>query len=124
MNTATEATSDDNQIRLRGRLAVLATSRTMPSGDQLCSFRVTVARPPGGRVLVDTIACSTTRARVRRTIERCQPGERVEISGSLHRRFWRTPTGPTSRYEVDVSSARLISRRQTSASPSQKPVSA
>jgi hypothetical protein len=38
---------------------------------------------------------------------RSSPGEVLEVSGSLRRRFWRTGTGiPTSRYEVDVVSAR------------------
>jgi hypothetical protein len=27
--------------------------------------------------------------------------------GSLHRRFWRTPSGPASRYAVDVDTVRL-----------------
>ena len=107
--------SDDNQVFLRGRLAAAPLVRDLPSGDVLCSFRLTIPRPPGSRARVDSIACSTTRARVRRTLERGEPGDEFEITGSVHRRFWRSPNGPASRYEVDVSSARLSARRKIDA---------
>jgi single-strand DNA-binding protein len=32
----------------------------------------------------------------------------VEVSGSLRRRFWRTPAGPASRYEVEVNAIRRV----------------
>jgi single-strand DNA-binding protein len=105
----------DNQVFLRGRLAAVPVVRQLPSGDELCSFRLTIARPPGARVSVDTIACSTTRARVRRSLERAEPGDQFEITGSLHRRFWRSPSGPASRYEVDVVTARLTARPRSGA---------
>jgi single-strand DNA-binding protein len=107
--------SADNQVFLRGRLAAAPLIRQLPSGDELCSFRLTIDRPPGSRVSVDTIACSTTRARVRRTLERGEPGDQYEVTGSLRRRFWRAPTGPASRYEVDVTTARLTTRRRSGA---------
>lgn len=104
----------DNQVFLRGRLGQDPVVRVLPSGDELCSFRITVRRPPGGRVRVDSLDCSTTSKRVRRTLERLVPGDEVELTGSLHRRFWRSPSGPASRYEVDVSLLRRLSaRRQT-----------
>lgn len=104
--------TSDNQVFLRGRLAVEPTLRELPSGDELCSFRLTVARPPGGRVRVDSLDCSTTKPRVRKTLERTLPGDIVEVTGRLHRRFWRSPTGLASRYEVDVESIRLTTRRR------------
>jgi single-strand DNA-binding protein len=36
------------------------------------------------------------------------PGQVVEVTGSLHRRFWRSPAGLASRYEVDVASLKII----------------
>jgi single-strand DNA-binding protein len=36
------------------------------------------------------------------------PGTLVEIQGALRRRFWRTPTGSVSRYEVEVISLRRL----------------
>ena len=99
----------DNQVFLRGALADVAQVRTLPSGDELCSFRLTVQRPAGsyGRTRVDSIDCATTRAAARKTALRLSPGELLEVTGSLRRRFWRSGSGsPASRYEVDVVSAR------------------
>lgn len=99
----------DNEVFLRGVLADAPRVRTLPSGDELCSFRLTVRRPKGsfGRTRVDSIDCATTRAAPRKAALRCSPGEVLEVTGSLHRRFWRGEGGaPTSRYEVDVTSAR------------------
>ena len=107
--------TEDNSVTLRGRLAAESTTRTLPSGDELVAFRITVSRPPGSRGTVDSIACSTTRARVRRSVQRARPGDWLELSGRLHRRFWSRPTGVASRYEVDVVAARVIDRRRTDA---------
>jgi single-strand DNA-binding protein len=95
----------DNCVLLRGLLAAEPVVRTMPSGDELCSFRLTVPRPAEthGRARSDSIDCASTRASVRRTVARCSPGQRLEVAGSLRRRFWRSIAGtPASRYEVDV----------------------
>jgi single-strand DNA-binding protein len=95
----------DNYVLLRGLLAAEPLVRTMPSGDELCSFRLTVPRPAEthGRARSDSIDCASTRASVRRTVARCSPGQRLEVAGSLRRRFWRSVAGtPASRYEVEV----------------------
>lgn len=115
MDKPTATSPDDNHVFLRGRLAASPVIRELPSGDELCSFRLTIPRPPGSRVRVDSIECSTTRLRVRRSLERGEAGDQFEITGSLHRRFWRSQTGPASRFEVDVSSARISARRQIDA---------
>lgn len=121
---STAATNEDvNTVLLRGRLAAAPELRTLPSGDELCSFRLTVDRPPGSRARVDSIDCSAAGARVRRTIERARPGDELAVRGSLHRRFWRSPGGLASRYEVVVQNARISSRRRTVASPVRKRVS-
>lgn len=97
----------DNVVFLRGRLADDPEVKDLPSGDQLAVFRLTVTRPPGGRVKVDSIDCASVRARVRKTLTRATPGDVLEVSGTLQRRFWRSPSGPTSRYTVDVDTIRL-----------------
>ncbi len=98
----------DNYVFLRGVLAAEPALRQLPSGDELCSFRITVGRAVVTRVRVDSIDCSSTRAIVRRSATRLSPGDQVEVTGALHRRFWRTPNGaPASRYEVDVTKLRL-----------------
>ena len=99
--------SRDNQVFLRGRLAAAAEFRELPSGDVLAVFRVTVARPSADRARVDSIECVSVRAKVHRSLTRAEPGDEVEVTGALHRRFWRTPTGPASRYAVDAESVRV-----------------
>jgi single-strand DNA-binding protein len=111
-NTAAGESGDDlNTVHLRGRLATTPTPRELPSGDELWGFRLTVARPPGERGRVDSIDCSTTRARVQRVLARASPGDTVEATGALRRRFWRGATGLASRYEVDVSALARVGRR-------------
>jgi single-strand DNA-binding protein len=96
-----------NEVRLCGVFAATAITRILPSGDELVSFRVTVARPTGGRTRVDSIDCASTKATVRRSAGRCEPGDVVELAGSLRRRFWRSPAGtPASKYEVEVTTLR------------------
>jgi single-strand DNA-binding protein len=113
--TTHDETLGDNEVFLRGLLAATADPRELPSGDELVAFRLTVARPPGERTRVDSIDCATTSQRVRRCLERAGPGDRLEIHGNLHRRFWRSPAGVSSRYEVQVTSARLSRRRRNDA---------
>jgi single-strand DNA-binding protein len=109
----------DNEVFLRGRLAAEPEARTLPSGDELWAFRLTVPRPDDARsdskARVDSIDCATLSARVRRCLVRAAPGDELEVSGSLHRRFWRTASGLGSRYEVIVDSARLAKRRRSDA---------
>lgn len=107
MSANNEVRESDNDVFLRGRLADVPVDKDMPSGDVLTVFRLTVARPPGDRVRVDSLECVTARPRVRRTLSRAAPGDEVEVVGSLHRRFWRSPIGPASRYAVDVDTVRL-----------------
>lgn len=102
------ATESDNYVFLRGRLAAAAQVKELPSGDRMVVFRLTVSRPARDRVRVDSLECVTTKARARRTLERARPGDELEVQGSLRRRFWRGPTGPTSRYSVDAESVRSL----------------
>ena len=50
MSTRDDRPADDqadNTVFLRGRLAADPVARTLPSGDELCSFRLTVTRAAG-----------------------------------------------------------------------------
>lgn len=107
MTTTAESPSSDNYVFLRGRLAAAVEYRDLPSGDALAVFRVTVTRPSADRARVDSIECASVRAKVHRSLARAEPGDEVEINGALHRRFWRTPNGPASRYAVDVTTVRV-----------------
>jgi single-strand DNA-binding protein len=93
-----QSTSAANQVVLSGVFAGEAVLRTLPSGDELVSFRITVARPPGERARVD----------------KCRAGDSIELTGSLRRRFWRAASGgPASRYEVEVATLKRPPTRRT-----------
>jgi single-strand DNA-binding protein len=96
-----------NQVSLRGRLSAAAEQRGLPSGDQVVTFRLVVDRGPSngrssGRVTKDAIACVAWRADLRRRLLRLDEGAIIEVEGALRRRFWRSPQGVGSRYEVEV----------------------
>jgi single-strand DNA-binding protein len=95
-----------NQVFLRGLLVEAAVFKTLATGERLCQFRVNVPRPPGERARMDSIDCSSRRSGVLRAAQMWEPGDELVLTGSLHRRFWRGPSGVLSRYEVDVLTAR------------------
>lgn len=95
-----------NEVQLVGRLSAPAELRQLPSGDELASWRLVVQRPAlAGRGGVDVIDCASFAARIRRAATGWEPGELLEVAGSLRRRFWRAGAGTASRYEVEVSRA-------------------
>ncbi|MDQ1464033.1 MAG: single-strand DNA-binding protein [Actinomycetota bacterium] len=105
-----------NEVVLVGRLSGLPTTRTLPSGDELLSWRMVVGRDnraagrsDGGRSpTVDTIDCVAHRAAVRRLAAKWIGGEILEVKGALRRRFWRGAQGPASRCEVEVLEAKKL----------------
>ncbi|MEI7059186.1 single-stranded DNA-binding protein [Nocardioides sp. CCNWLW239] len=103
-----------NEVRLIGRLSLAAEEKELPSGDQLTAFRVVVNRPRdkrrGSRVQIDALECHTWVARVRRAAATWQVGDVIEVNGSLRRRFFKTGGRLQSMTEVEVSSARRVSR--------------
>ena len=79
-----------NDVLLRGRVSQEAVEKELPSGDKVVEFRLIVTRykQPG----VDTLDIGSWSAKSRRTALSLAPDEWVEISGSIHRRFWSGPT--------------------------------
>lgn len=112
MANKTDTTATANEVRLVGRVATGATTRELPSGDTVTMLRVVVARPPRARrprgPSSDTLDCAVWSARLRERAARLPPGALVEVQGALRRRFWRSPTGSASRYEVEVVSLRRL----------------
>jgi single-strand DNA-binding protein len=108
-----------NEVRLIGRLSLAAEEKELPSGDQLTAFRVVVNRPRdkrrGSRVQIDALECHTWVARVRRAAMTWQVGDVIEVNGSLRRRFFKTGGRLQSMTEVEVSSARRVSRSAAAA---------
>lgn len=117
MAAETEAgpAQDVNEVRLTGRVAAEPTTATLPSGDEVVQWRLVVGRGPADRgpsgrgPTVDTIDCSAWTSRLRSRAARLPAQTEVEVTGALRRRFWRSPAGPASRYEVEVTSLRRIS---------------
>jgi single-strand DNA-binding protein len=106
-------TPDDNQVRLTGTVAAVPQARVLPSGDEVVTVRLVVRRLPSTRErapTVDTVDCAAWRAGVRRTVASWAPGDKVAVEGALRRRFWRSPSGPASRYEVEVERGRRLGR--------------
>jgi single-strand DNA-binding protein len=113
---AQAAVEHSNEVHLVGRLAAPPVSRELPSGDLVVTFRLVVARDRTTRAsstraaTVDTIDCAAWTKATQRSAGAWEPGDVVEVRGALRRRFWRAPHGPSSRSEVEVSSARRAAR--------------
>jgi single-strand DNA-binding protein len=112
---STQVSQDDevNEVTLVGRLSRPAEAQVLPSGSELLKFRVIVGRPPSpaSRVTVDALDCVVWSRRPARSVAKWEPGDVVEVKGSLRRRFFAPAGGGrVSRCEVEVASARLIRR--------------
>ncbi|HET8593743.1 MAG TPA: single-stranded DNA-binding protein [Intrasporangium sp.] len=108
-----------NEVILWGRLPAAAEERVLPSGDSISVLRVVVPRRPGTgrteadrapRQMVDTIDVVCWSARTRRTAQRLNAGDWIEVEGALRRRFFGGPGGRQSRYEVEAAVLRRLVR--------------
>ena len=100
-----------NFVHLVGRVTATGEPRELPSGDTVHTVRVVVpreARRGQDRPGVDTIDVACWSAAARRGAARLAVDDHVEVHGALRRRFFRTPGGVASRYEVEA----LRMRRQ------------
>jgi len=101
--TAYEVIEEDyslNDVVLRGRVSQEAVEKELPSGDKVVEFRLIVTREKQSGV--DTLDIASWSAKSRRTALSLTPDEWVEVSGSIHRRFWSSPTGLASRWQVEA----------------------
>ena len=89
-----------NDLLLRGRVSAPATTKELPSGDKVVEFRLIVTRAE--REGVDTLDIAACSAKMRKVALTLQGDEWVEISGSIHRRFWQSPTGVASRWQIEA----------------------
>lgn len=97
-----------NEVVVGGRISGSPEERELPSGDTVVQLRLVVPRP-GSRVragrggaTVDTIDVACWTKALQRRAVRLKPGDVVTVRGALRRRFWRSPAGPASRYEVEA----------------------
>ena len=89
-----------NDLLLRGRVSAQAIEKELPSGDKVVEFRLIVSRLERGGV--DTLDIAAWSSKMRRSALTLKEGEWIEISGSIHRRFWSGPTGVASRWQVEA----------------------
>ena len=89
-----------NDVLLRGRVSQEAIEKQLPSGDKEVEFRLIVSRDRQSGV--DTLDIAAWSAKSRRSALSLVADEWVEISGSIHRRFWSGPAGLASRWQVEA----------------------
>jgi single-strand DNA-binding protein len=89
-----------NVVELCGRVSGTPTERELPSGDKVLEFRLIVTRE--SRLGVDTLDIGAWNSKVRRKCATLKEGEWIELSGSIHRRFWQGPSGVASRWQIEA----------------------
>ena len=89
-----------NDLLLRGRVSAPAVEKELPSGDRVVEFRVIVGREK--RDGVDTLDIGAWSAKSRRIALTLKSDEWIEISGGVHRRFWKGAGGIASRWQVEA----------------------
>ena len=89
-----------NDLLLRGRVSAPATTKELPSGDKVVEFRLIVTRLD--REGVDTLDIAAWSGKSRKTALSLKSDEWVEVSGSVHRRFWQSPAGLASRWQIEA----------------------
>lgn len=119
-----DAPATENAVVLVGRVSVPPETRTLPSGDELVTFRLVVPRsgPRRGvgakaRSTVDVLDIACWSARTRRCALRLQGGEMVRVEGALRRRFFRAGGATASRFEVKAASVRIVRTPTRQVSP-------
>ena len=112
-DTSTDAPGN-NVVILCGKVIRVAETRTLPSGDKVAEFRVSVPRAPRrGRTsagVVDWFNCAAWTATTRRAVERWQLGDIVELTGSLRTRHYVVGGAGRTALTVEVRSARRVQR--------------
>ena len=86
-----------NDVMLRGRVSDTAIERILPSGDKVVEFRLIVSR-----IELSGVDIAAWNAKSRRSALTLKPDEWIEVSGAIHRRFWKAPTGLASRWQVEA----------------------
>ncbi|MEU9836149.1 single-stranded DNA-binding protein [Streptosporangium sp. NPDC048047] len=100
---------DRNEVVLVGRLPEAASVRKLRSGSALTRWRLIVRRQQRARrIQVDTIPCASFVPEVALAAAGWLPGDMVEVTGSLRRRWWGDDGSKSSGYEVEVRSARHL----------------
>lgn len=115
-DTLSQHALHQNDVTLVGRVSGTPEPRTLPSGDEIVTFRLVVRRPPAAArrsaQVVDTIECVAWTARLRRRAARLVDGSTVQVTGSLRRRFSRAGGGAQSFYAVELATCAPVTSAQ------------
>jgi len=104
----TKSASGDylNQVSLVGRLSGVAKEKILPSGSKVVEFRLVIEREQdrsSSKKLVDTIDIATWSAVGRRSALKLGENSWISVNGAIRRRFWQSPSGLASRWQVEAS---------------------
>jgi single-strand DNA-binding protein len=100
-----------NQVALVGRLSGEAKEKVLPSGSKVVEFRLIIEREKdrsGSKQLVDTIDIATWSAAGRKSALKLDENAWISVNGAIRRRFWQSPTGLASRWQVEASEIKSI----------------
>ena len=100
-----------NQVTLIGRLSGEATEKVLPSGSKVVEFRLIIEREKdrsGSKQLVDTIDIATWSSAGRKSALKLDENAWISVNGAIRRRFWQSPTGLASRWQVEASEIKSI----------------
>jgi single-strand DNA-binding protein len=104
-----------NAVTLRGRVSRGAELRELPSGMQIATVRISVARSPSpmtkrSKQGSDWVDCVAWGAPQRRRVGTWRVGDLVEVEGALRRRVYRGGAGTAMPLEVEVLAGRMVRR--------------
>ena len=88
-----------NQVKLRGRISGEKREKVLPSGDSVLEFRLVVKRDDDG---YDTLDIAAWKAAIRKRALALADQEWVEVTDVIRRRFWNSPGGLSSRWQVEA----------------------
>jgi hypothetical protein len=107
ISTSTEQFEYLNEVSLIGRLSGVPVEKDLPSGDKVVELRVIIGRPKNSKikskVSVDTIDIAIWGAKNRKTALKFDEHSWIEVKGAIRRRFWHSPSGLASRWQVEAS---------------------
>lgn len=102
----------ENRVELSGRVTAEPALRELSNGELLVTWRVEVARPLAEQRpfhSVDTITCVSFSSHVQAGVRGWRIDDMVRVQGALRRRRWRSATGVSVVYEVEVRKVSQIS---------------
>ncbi|QBI55060.1 single-stranded DNA-binding protein [Streptomonospora litoralis] len=109
-----------NEVVVAGRVTAEPYVRELASGDRLTTWRISIARARAQQrpnQSSDPITCVSFQQAIEERTREWRIGDTVQVSGSLRRRFWRSPKGSASVVEIEARAVQRISRCPATPAP-------